>query len=308
MTPSRAVAGDLREGARWGRAQWAKNTLLYALARLALGAASLLPRAVARAAGAAAGALAYVIFAGARRTAHANAARALSHLPERARRGVVRRAYLGLGAELGDAARMLRVPAAPLPLTAEAREVLRAARAEGRGVVFASAHLGPWERVAAGLVAAGEPFVTVAREAYDPRFTRLYERMRGHGGVRAIYRGDAGAAARIVRALRSGGVLGMPMDLASRVPSVDVPFLGHVARTPVGPARLALRTGAAVVVGTVARDLAGALVVTATRVHADDLDAGERGERELTARINAELSRRILALPELWVWMHPRFG
>ena len=34
---------------------------------------------------------------------------------------------------------------------------------------------------------------------------------------------------------------------------------------------------------------------------------GADGERELTARINAALSARILAAPESWVWMHERF-
>ena len=53
------------------------------------------------------------------------------------------------------------------------------ARREGRGVLFPSAHLGPWERVAPSLVACGVPLVTLARESYDPRFSRLYERLRG---------------------------------------------------------------------------------------------------------------------------------
>jgi lauroyl/myristoyl acyltransferase len=40
----------------------------------------------------------------------------------------------------------------------------------------------------------------------------------------------------------------------------------------------------------------------------DDLGRDDAAARELTARINAELSRRILALPHAWVWMHERWN
>ena len=98
------------------------------------------------------------------------------------------------------------------------------------------------------------------------------------------------------------------MDLSSRVPSCDVPFLGHLAPTAVGPARIALRTRAAVVVGTAAPGPDGGLVITATRIDSSGLPYDDDGARELTTRINAELSQRILALPHAWVWMHDRWS
>jgi KDO2-lipid IV(A) lauroyltransferase len=98
------------------------------------------------------------------------------------------------------------------------------------------------------------------------------------------------------------------MDLRSRVPSCDVPFLGEPAPTAVGPARIALRARAPVVVGTAAPDGRGGLVVSATRVPTGDLAVGDDAARELTARINDELSRRILAMPHAWVWMHERWA
>jgi KDO2-lipid IV(A) lauroyltransferase len=161
--------------------------------------------------------------------------------------------------------------------------------------------------VAASLVSAGVPLVALARESYDPRFSRLYERLRSAHGVRVVWRAAPGAAARILRTLREGAVLGVPMDLRSRVPSCDAPFLGRPAPTAVGPARIALRARAAVVVGTAAPGAGGSLVVTATRIDTSDLACDAQGARALTARINAELSRRILAMPHAWVWMHDRW-
>jgi lauroyl/myristoyl acyltransferase len=60
-------------------------------------------------------------------------------------------------------------------------------------------------------------------------------------------------------------------------------------------------------VGTAAPGLEGSLVVTATRIDTRGLRADDDGARELTRRINAEISHRILALPHAWVWMHDRW-
>jgi lauroyl/myristoyl acyltransferase len=101
------------------------------------------------------------------------------------------------------------------------------------------------------------------------------------------------------------------MDLRSRVPSRRARFLGHLAWTPVGPARLALRARCPVVVGTAAPGAEGASgtwCVTATRIPTHDLDSSEQAAIALTGRINDELSRRILAAPHAWVWLHDRWA
>jgi KDO2-lipid IV(A) lauroyltransferase len=307
-----AARPDRREGGQWSLAQRAKNDVLWWLASGAVATLGLLPPRALRAAGAALGVVARHVLPGTRRLAERNVARAFPELDDGARRALVARSYRTLGGYLGDAVGLLdaRRPSATLPFADGARATLDAAIAEGHGVLFASGHLGPWESVAATLVASGLDFTAVAREPYDPRLGTLYERLRGGRGVRAIYRGTPGAATGLVRTLRRGGVLGIPMDLASRVPSIDVPFLGHVARTPVGPARLALRTRAAVVVGVPAPGpyQERTLELAITRVPSDDLDASAESERILTTRINDALSQRIRALPESWVWMHPRWG
>lgn len=288
---------------RWTRRQRVKNDVIYALVVASVTVAKIIPARALVSLGRMLGVLVHHLVPRLRRRAEANAARALGGAVD-ARR-VVRRSYAELGALLGEALGMLdpATPLAPLPLAPGARECLEGAIAEGRGVVFASAHLGPWERVAATLAGAGYPITVVARAPYDPRLAGIYDRLRAKRGVRAVYRGDDGAGIALVRVLRKGGVLAIPMDLASRVASVEVPFLGAPARTAVGPARLALRTRAAVVVGTVAPG-SGGLAISFVRVEACE---GETDEIRLTARLNEELSTRIRALPHLWPWMHERF-
>lgn len=301
-----AGASDIREGGRWSLAQRAKNDVLYLLIAGAIATIGRLPRRMLRAFGIGLGVVAHAVIPSARRIARANVARAIPELSEVERRALVARTYRNLGAHLGDAVAMLdpRRPAEVLPFADGARERLEAAYREEHGVLFASAHLGPWERVAATIVETGLPFAVVAREAYDPRLTRLYDRLRGARGLRTIYRGASGAGTALLRVLRRGEILGVPMDLASRVPSIEAPFLGVPAKTPVGPAKLALRTGAAVVVAFATREL----TVEVLRIRSDDLESSPDAERILTTRINDAISKAILSVPDAWVWMHHRFG
>lgn len=316
MTPDGSALRDVRSGGAWTPAQRTKNDAIWALSTLALLGLGWLPLTALRALGHGLGLAAHVLLASARRTATLNVARALPDLGTNERRRLVRRCFVTLGELLGETVAALRPGGGPPPLelSDDARATLADALGEGRGVVFPSAHLGPWERVAASLVAGGIPLVTLARESYDPRLSRLYARLRDDRGVGVVWRSSPGAAARILRTLRAGQVLGVPMDLRSRVPSCTAPFLGHDAPTPIGPARIALRTGAPVVVGTAAPRAAGAVTrsepwcVTATRIPTDDLGPDEESAIELTARINRELSRRILAMPQAWVWMHDRWA
>jgi KDO2-lipid IV(A) lauroyltransferase len=300
-----APPGDLRLGGSWTPLQRLKNDTLWALAWTALAAASRLSGPSLVRLGRALGLAAHTVARGSRRAAGENLARAFPELTGTERDAMVRRCFATLGEALGETVALLqpRPRLTPLVVDPAARAALDRAASGGRGIIFASAHLGPWERVAAALVTAGVPLTTVARESYDPRFTGIYERLRRRTGVRVIWRSQPGAAARILRTLRGGGVLGVPMDLRSRVSCRDVPFLGHPAPTAVGPARIALRAGAAVVVGTAAPGS----TVSVTPIETADLRPGEEDAWELTRRINAELSRRIRDLPHAWPWMHDRW-
>jgi Kdo2-lipid IVA lauroyltransferase/acyltransferase len=297
-----------------------KNDAIWRLASLALAGTRRLPNGWRGALGSIVGALLHATARGERRQALANVARALPHLDLPARRALVRRCFRTLGELLGETVGFLGGSGAIelVPLTSEASATIELARGEGRGVVFASAHLGPWERVAASIAATGVPFTVLTRDSYDPRFSRAQNTMRRGAGIKVIRRSSEGpisATLGVLRALRRGDVVGIAMDLRTRVASCNVPFLGTPAPTALGPARIALRTGAPVVVGSAAPGtppVSGAahdqLEVTATRIATHDLVDSPAGARELTMRINAELSRRILAIPHAWVWMHARWG
>ncbi len=297
---TRVTTRDLREGGAWSPLQTLKNDAIWLVASAALFVVQRLSRATLVRGGRALGALVHALASNLRNRARDNVALAMPNKTRSEVRAIARASFSNLGENLARAWSDREL----LPMSEASRAVLREALDEGRGVVLPSAHFGPWERLAATLAGNGFPLTAIVRESYDPRFDRVTTTSRDRAGFSTIARGAPGAATRIVRTLRQGRVLGIPMDLKTRAESVTVPLFGGTpARTPVGPARIALRTGAPVVVCTVEPNEENALAVTCTRLDREDETA-----EALTGRINAELSRRILRAPEHWLWMHDRFG
>jgi KDO2-lipid IV(A) lauroyltransferase len=294
----------------WSRRQRLKNDVIYAAARVALALASLPPRAWLRALGAALGLVIWCVARGAHRLASDNVARAFPSLGAREASRLVRQAFVELGRLLGDTLALLRAgerPSRTLAFDGAARATLAEAREAGRGVILVTAHLGPWERLAGVLVEAGFPLTTPVRTSYDPRLeATVHARLRGQHGVRAVDRDAKTTPYALLRALKRGEVVGFLIDLQTRVASVRVPFLGVPAWTPSAPARLALRTGAPVVVAIATR---AGVTVRHIRAACEPCPRATDGEVEaLTLTLNDALSEAIRAEPDRWIWMHDRFG
>jgi len=233
-----------RDG-RWSLAQRIKNDLIYLTVCIFIRAALALPRSWLPALGSALGALAATLMRRARRIAVANLALVNPTWTLTRCRCETSRVFAALGRCLTDTLALLdaREPAErTLTLDAGSSTALDSALAEGRGVVYLTCHLAPWERMAALLSARGYPITTVARESYDARYhALLYDRLREDRGVRVIYRGQESAPLAIVRALRQKRVVGFLMDLPGRIPTTDVLLLGQPARLPLGPSSSAHR-------------------------------------------------------------------
>lgn len=301
---------DLRAGQTWTSLQKAKNDLVWAAAIALLFLARGLPRSWLRALGRGLGRIAYVVLARERRRALENLSRGFPRLTDAERVDLAARNFVQLGDNLGDTLSLLdprELPETTLALPPESASALEEALAQKRGVIYVTAHLGPWERMAAVLAGRGFPITTMARESYDPRFDGLYERLRRPRGVHAIYRGHPSAPLRIVKALRNNRVVGFPVDLPGRVPTLPIQLLGMPSKLPVGPAKIALRTRAPIVVGTPAPRPDGGLEIRITPLRADDLEPGPFGEAALTQRMADALGERVRALPTHWPWLHPSF-
>lgn len=282
-----------------------RRAVRFGLLRAAVASLAWLPVGVACALGAAIGRLAYIVASGERRAALEGLAVAFPDKPDAERRRIARAAFANLGRsamELVVARRLDRDLFERVVIPEPSRALLREALAEGRGVVFVTAHLGNWELMARR-VAREFDARTVAREAHDPRVTALLERKRAEGGLKTIWRGKPGAAREILRALKEGAILGLLLD--QDIPSVQgvfVPFFGHPAWTPRAAADLAQRREPRpVVLGTARRLGPGRHEIRVRRLEpgSDPVEATAR----FTAAIEAEIRER----PEEWVWMHRRW-
>jgi KDO2-lipid IV(A) lauroyltransferase len=182
------------------------------------------------------------------------------------------------------------------------------ALAEGRGVMFATAHCGNWELMSARLPVAGTPLITAVRELDDRRIDTLVNILRGRFGTEVIQRGPA-AGRQLARALARNRVVGLLIDQDIRnVPGVFVPFFGRPAWTPSGAATLAIRMRCPMIPGFIHRRADGSHHV---QIH-PPLDIPTEGSleeqiQELTAAATTAIERQVRAHPEQWVWMHRRW-
>lgn len=119
---------------------------------------------------------------------------------------------------------------------------------QGRGVIFALAHLGNWEQ--AGAWAIGNKFGSFTTVAERLKPDAVYERFlafRESLGMEVLPAsgGDARAFAVLAQRLRQGKLICLLADRDVTGGGIEVDFFGERARMMAGCAALALRTGAA---------------------------------------------------------------
>jgi KDO2-lipid IV(A) lauroyltransferase len=288
----------------------AKRTARYAVVRAALAVVSALPLRLARWLGAAVGSALFSLLAHERSKALESLARAFPELSEPERTSLARRCfrYLGsVGFELACIRELDRNIERYVEWPKADRFVLEKALGRGGGVVFVSGHVGNWELLARRVALAGFPCQTIAKETTDPRLTALIETFRSSANLRSIWRGQGGAAKQMLRALKSGEILGLLIDQDTSVQSVFVPFFGHLAATPRAAADLALRTRAALVLGFCQRQADGRYRLSMREIEPVRSGDAEADAVALTAALTAGIEAAIRLAPEQWVWMHRRW-
>jgi len=286
-----------------------KRFLRYLLVRAALALVHPMPLGLARWLGVRFGTLAFLVAGGERRKALKSLARAFPEKSEAERLALARACFRHLGTamfEVGCTAALDRELKQLVAWPQEDRGVLEAALARGKGVVFVSGHVGNWELLARRVASEGFPCQSIAKETSDPGLTALVERFRARGGVRSIWRGQEGAARHMLRALKGGEILGLLIDQDTKVQSFFVPFFGELAATPRAAADLAIRTGAAVVVGFCQREANG-YRLTMEEVPLPTEQDREAAALALTAALSQRIEAAIRRAPEQWVWMHQRW-
>ncbi len=241
------------------------------------------------------GTLAYLAAPGARRAVHAN----LDVIaPGRNTRGVVRRVFVEQTLNYAEIFTIPRLD--PKALLAEVRtdgwEHVAHAYEQGKGVIVASAHLGPVSFVGQILLAHGYP-VALPVEIATSEFQRSVNRARGGAGLQLI---STDSALGIFRFLREGKVLGILADRAVTGVGERVQFFGREALLPSAAVVLSLRTGAPLV-----PSFAGRSDGVLTASFEPPLELPSTGDRDADVREGVQrfarvLERYVRSAPEQW--------
>lgn len=129
---------------------------------------------------------------------------------------------------------------------AEGDEPVRAALAEGRGVVMALSHSGNWDHAGAWSNLALARVTTVAERLRPEELFLRFLKFRQDLGMEILpLTGEVGVFGTLVRRLRTGGFVPLLADRDLTATGVPVWMFGEQARMATGPASLALVTGAA---------------------------------------------------------------
>ena len=269
-----------------------------------------LPRGLARRVGAGVGALAWHLVPRLRRTGLRNLELAFPESSPAEREHILRRLYRSLGWELAEFCQMPKYTRenTVAHMRYEGLEHYTAAREKGAGVLIVTAHLGAWELSSFWHSLMGYPMTMVIRRLDNPRVDRLVNDIRCLHGNRVVHKDDF--ARGLLSAMKRGDTVGILMDTNMTPPQgVFVRFFGVEACTASGLARVALRTGAAVLAGFMVWEerekkyvLHFGREIELVRTGEDERDIAEN-----TARFTAEIEAMIRRYPEQWLWVHRRW-
>lgn len=187
-------------------------------------------------------------------------------------------------------------------------ENFAAAQQRGKGVLFLTGHMSAWELAPFAHALYGHPLHFLVRPIKNRRVDALINGYRCLSGNQPIDKNRAARA--MLKILAEGGTVGVLTDHnTSLEEGVFVDFFGVPASTTSGLARIALRTGAAVVPGFLCWDDAArkyrlqfGLAVELVRSGNEDEDV-----RENTQRFTRIIEDYVRAHPEQWVWIHKRW-
>ncbi len=131
---------------------------------------------------------------------------------------------------------------------------------EGKGCVVSLPHAGNWDHAGAYFCAMGYKVVTVAEHLEPEKLFRKFLAYRQAVGMEVL---DASARSlgTLSQRLRAGGLIALVADRDLSKSGVNVDFLGFPSRMPVGPAILAIQTGAPLITAFVSYEKTGIRIV-----------------------------------------------
>lgn len=184
----------------------------------------------------------------------------------------------------------------------EGFEHFEAARARGKGVLFATAHLGNWELSAFAHALLTAPMHVVVRPLDNPLLDRLVARHRTLSGNHLIEKKDFVRG--ILKALARNEAVGILVDQNTSLDQgVFADFFRLPACSNAGFARIAARSQAAVIPGFACWSHAERRYIL--RFYPPVEIVGDTAAD--TQRVQSAIEKAIREFPDQWLWIHRRW-
>ena len=191
-------------------------------------------------------------------------------------------------------------------VSVEGEDNLKSAYQKGKGVICLIPHLSSWELSAVTPPMLGYKTIAASKPIKGFLVNKTIVWLRTRRGMKNFSR--VGSYDVLVQGLKEGNCLILMIDQDTSVKGCFVDFFGHEAYTPLGAARLAIDTGAAVVPMAMSRistgkyhfDILPEMAVIQTNNPENDLFANTQAQ----TKVMEYFIRKNLTQ---WVWMHQRW-
>ena len=174
-------------------------------------------------------------------------------------------------------------------------------RAEGRGLIAVSAHIGSIDLLAGAIALRGLPTYGLADDSAYPELFEEMNSQRRRWGIEIIPWRNL---RRVFHALREPAILGLVVDWGYRSDGIPVQLFGEWTALPAGPAMLAAKTGAAIV-PVVCRRLDDGHYEARHYAPIEVSDASPTEMQRATQAIADAIEDMISAAPEQWYSFKP---
>ncbi len=224
-------------------------------------------------------------------------------------RHIAKRSVQTMGMTLVD---MLRFPEydrawVDSHITHQGEETLKAAMAQGKGVIMLTGHFGNWElvNIVAGIL--GYPVTALARPQKHPRSDAYLNGLRECKGSKVIMKGIT--VREILKSLKQGGIVAILNDQDGGKNGTFVEFFNRLSSTASGVVTFAARTGAPILPVFIARGSGAthSIEVKDPLIMPDASASPEEAERFVLQQFANELEKMIRRYPEQWLWAHRRW-
>lgn len=193
-------------------------------------------------------------------------------------------------------------------MDAEGLRLVRDLRAKDRPIIFIALHYGNWELLGLATGFIGIHTTIVTKTMRNAGLERIFGRLRAQSGHDIVSSRHAGV--KLLKALERGDCIALLIDqhVSLRAGGIWCEFFGAPVLTTSLMARLALRSGAAIV-GGVAHPLGDgrARIVYGPEIPVEPSGDNEADVQRITQQCLQFCERTIRERPELWLWSYKRW-